>query len=158
MAFVPVGGCPGLLGELGQDVVDVEVVQVGTHGELHFESGQVRGERLAGASGVGARQHRPMSVLVGFAQVPGQLRERGIEHLDVVGRGAGASVAWAQQPGQRLPAAARTVIGIGQKRVKPEGRPSRSLPSATSEPRDPRPRERLAEPIPPTPGVNTADQ
>jgi hypothetical protein len=28
-----VGGCPGLLGELGQDPVDVEVVQVGAHRE-----------------------------------------------------------------------------------------------------------------------------
>jgi len=57
--------------------------------------------------------HRPPSVLVRFAQVRGQLRQLGVEHLDVVGRGVGARVARAQQIGHRLTGATRTVIGIG---------------------------------------------
>lgn len=102
------------------------MVQVGTHRELDPRRSETMGEGMRGTGGVGAHQHRPTSVIVGFAQVRGQLRQRGVEHLDVVSGGVGAGVARAQQPGQRLPGAARTVIGISQQRVEPEG-PGRGL-------------------------------
>ena len=76
---------------------------------------------MRGTGGVGAHQYRTTPVLVGFAQVCGQLRQRGVEHFDVVGGGVGAGVARAQQPGQRLPGTAGAVIGVAQQRVKAKG-------------------------------------
>jgi hypothetical protein len=48
------------------------------------------------------------------------LRQRGIEDLDVIGRGVRARVARAQQRGHRLPGASVAVIGKSQQRMEPK--------------------------------------
>jgi hypothetical protein len=119
-----VGGCPGLLGELGQDPVDVELVQVGAHRELHPHRRQVMGERVRGTGGVGAHQHRAPTLLIRRAPRRRELRQRGIEDLDVIGCGVGACVARTQQRGQHdLPRI------MDRPRPPPGPQPSRQLPA-----------------------------
>jgi hypothetical protein len=48
------------------------------------------------------------------------LRQRGIEDLDVIGRGVRARVARAQQGAHRLPGASVAVIGKSQQRMEPK--------------------------------------
>src|SRR3712207_6882611 len=51
----------------------------------------------------------------------GQLRERGVEHGDLVGRRVGPGVARPQHPGQRLLAA----VEVGEHRMKPDRKSTR---------------------------------
>jgi hypothetical protein len=76
--------------------------------EPHARLAARRGERVAGAGGVRAREDRPLQ------RLGRELLERGLEHLEVIGGVVGAGVAGSQDTGQHL-AAAR-----GQQRVKPE--------------------------------------
>jgi hypothetical protein len=66
--------------------VGVGVAQVRAQGELDAGRGEVLGEHLGGAGGVGAHQHRYPAVLVaGAQQAGGDLRQRGVEHRHVIG-------------------------------------------------------------------------
>ena len=65
---------------------------------------------MAGAPGVGAADHLPL------CGVHWQLLQRGIEHLQVIGGGARAGIARAQQPGQRLSGG----VQIRQQWIEPE--------------------------------------
>jgi hypothetical protein len=70
-------------------------------GELHALFVQVCGELLGGAGRVGAHLHRHPPLLIGCAQLGGQLSQRGIEHDDVIGSGVRAGLPRAQQLGDR---------------------------------------------------------
>jgi hypothetical protein len=67
--------------------VDVEVGEAGPDGELHTLGVQVRGELRRRTGGVGAHQHRQPPGLGASPQRSGELRERGVEHHDVIRRG-----------------------------------------------------------------------
>jgi hypothetical protein len=71
----------------------------------------VVGEGVGGATGVGS-DHDGL-----VARGAGQLRQRQVGDLDVVGGGVGADVAWPQDPGQRFPGAV-TPIQEGHQRVQ----------------------------------------
>ena len=102
------------------------MVQVGAQRELSTVGGQVLGEAVGGAGGVGAHQDVPLAVGAARADLGGQLGQRVVEHRDVVGGGVGAGITRAQQPDQRVPGARRAVVDVGQQRMKPEGLSSRS--------------------------------
>ena len=97
--------------------MDVEVAQVRSQGEPDPCLREVGGELPGGPSGVGAHQHRHPPRLVRAAQRGGQLRQRRVEHRDVISGGVGARLAGAQQLGDRLTTAAGTMIGEPEQRV-----------------------------------------
>jgi hypothetical protein len=121
LAVGVVGRRPRVVRDLTQDGVDVDVVQRGTHGELHPQLSDLFRERVGGPGGVGAHQHLHRSVLVGFPQVFGDLRQRLIEHVDVVLSGVAARAAPPQQSGHRFPGAAITMVDEPQQRVVAKG-------------------------------------
>lgn len=74
-----VGGHPSLLGQLYQDLMDVEVLQGGTEGELHHRRSETMSESVHDTRDVGPTSTRAHS----GAPQPGDLRQRGVEHRDV---------------------------------------------------------------------------
>jgi hypothetical protein len=115
-----VGRRPRCRRQSGQGGVYVEVGEAGPDGELHALLGEVGGELLGCAGGVGAHQHGDAPVLVGGALRGGQLGECGVEYDDVIGGGVRAGLARSQQLGDRFPTTVVTVIDEPEQRVEPE--------------------------------------
>lgn len=99
--------------------MDIEVAQVRAR-ENSIPVGEVAGELLRGADGVSVYQHRRPPVLVADAQPSGQLRQRHVEHGEVIGGGVRPGPPGTQQLRDWLPSSAGAVVDEPEQRMKPE--------------------------------------
>jgi hypothetical protein len=113
-------GLPGV-GSHGQDRGADALVGRQADREPHAALAQVVDQGMGGAAGVGADQQRLV------AGGLGELRERQIYHLDVVGGAFGAGVARPQDPSQGL-AGPIAAVQEGDQRVETEAALGRSQP------------------------------